>query len=271
VENKDQEGTLTENITQESVQQAIFDNIHQKRFFLAEAAPICTGKLRGQFGYNAVTRTAKAIFDGTYVYPEDFDQATKEICLECACIRCMIPKDSLNTTITKEEWRGQWKGQWESTSSSESGLHFGHYIAGCRLDHISYFYALKATLNMRRGVVLEQWGRGLSVMLEKMFGFALITKLWSILLMEADFNATNKIIYGQRMIQMARNYKLMPEEVFSKRNRLADNRTLIKVLFYDIVRQMRLPAGISAVDIDNCYDQIAHPIASMVFQALGVP
>jgi hypothetical protein len=70
VENGDQEGTLTENITQKSVQQAIFNNIHQKRFFLAEAAPICTGKLRGQFGYKAVTRTAKAILDGTYVYPD---------------------------------------------------------------------------------------------------------------------------------------------------------------------------------------------------------
>jgi hypothetical protein len=110
VENGDQEGTLTENTTQESVQQAIFDNIHQKRFFLAEAAPICTGRLRGQFGYNAVTRTAKAILKGSYVYPEDFNHATKEICLECAHIRCMIPKDSLNTTITKEEWRGQWRG-----------------------------------------------------------------------------------------------------------------------------------------------------------------
>jgi hypothetical protein len=155
VENKDQEGTLTENTTQESVQQAIFDNIHRKTFFLAEVAPICTGKLRGQFGYNAVSRTAKAILNGTYVYPEDFDQAMKVICLECARIRCMISKYSLNTTITKEEWRGQWKGRQESTSSSESGLHFGHYIAGCRSDHISYFHALKGTLIMRRGVVLE--------------------------------------------------------------------------------------------------------------------
>ncbi len=89
--------------------------------------------------------------------------------------------------------------------------------------------------------------------------------------MEADFNATNKIIYGQRMLQTARKYKLMPEEVFSERNRLADDGTLIKVLLYDIVRQTRLPAGISAVDADNCYYRIAHPIASMVFQALGVP
>jgi hypothetical protein len=124
---------------------------------------------------------------------------------------------------------------------------------------------------MRRGVVLEQWGHGLSVMLKKMFGCASITKLWLILLMEADFNATNKIIYRQRMLQTARKYKLMPEEVFSKRNCLADNRTLIKELFYDIVHQTRLPAGISVVDADNCYDRIAHPIASMFFQALGVP
>jgi hypothetical protein len=86
VENGDQEGMLTENTTQESVQQAIFDNIHRKQFFLAEAAPICTVRLRGQFGYNSVTRTAKTILKGSYVYQEDFDQATQEICLECARI-----------------------------------------------------------------------------------------------------------------------------------------------------------------------------------------
>jgi hypothetical protein len=107
-------------------------------------------------------------------------------------------------------------------------------------------------------------------MLEKMFGCALITKLRSILLMEADFNATNKIIYGQRMLQQAQKYKLVPEEIYSERNCLADDGTLTKVLFYDIVRQTRHPAGIGAVDADNCYDRIAHPIASMVFQSVGV-
>ncbi len=91
-------------------------------------------------------------------------------------------------------------------------------------------------------------------MLEKMFGCELITKLWSILLMEADFNATNKIIYGQQMLHQARKYKLIPEEIYSKWNRLADDGTLAKVLFYDIVRQTKLSAGISAVDADNCYD-----------------
>lgn len=63
----------------------------------------------------------------------------------------------------------------------------------------------------------------------------------------------------------------MPEEVYSEQNKLAEDATLSKNLFYDIVRQLRRPAGLALVDADNCYDRIAHPMASMVFQAFGVP
>jgi hypothetical protein len=108
-------------------------------------------------------------------------------------------------------------------------------------------------------------------MLEKVPGCSLVTKLWSILLMEADFNASNKIIYGIRMLENVRKYKLMLEEIYSKRNRLADEGTLAKVLFYDITRQLRRPAGLASVDADNCYDRIAHPMLSMIVQAFGVP
>jgi len=86
----------------------------------------------------------------------------------------------------------------------------------------------------KRGIVLERWSNGLSVMLEKIFGCSIIIKLRSTLLMEANFNATIKIIYGLRMLNNVRKYKLMPEEVFSERNRLvADDGTLSKVIFYD--------------------------------------
>ena len=108
-------------------------------------------------------------------------------------------------------------------------------------------------------------------MLEKIFGYSLITKLQSILLMEADFNATNKAIYGIRMLANVRKYKLMPEEVYSKWNRLADDGTLSKALFYDIVHQLQRPEGLASVDANNCYNCIAHPMALMVFQAFSVP
>jgi hypothetical protein len=63
----------------------------------------------------------------------------------------------------------------------------------------------------------------------------------------------------------------MPGEIFSEKKRMANNGTLCKTLFYDITRQARVPAAIALVDTSNCYDRIAHTMASLVFQAFGVP
>jgi uncharacterized protein (UPF0332 family) len=240
--------------TQETMQEAIWSNIHYKQFYLAEEAPICRGQLRQDFGYNAATRTAADILAGRYTYPEEFDQATRELCEECALIRKIIPRDSVKIKMTKDDYRAHWKRAKEETSSSFLGLHFGHYIAGIDSEYISHFHALKATLLLHHGLVLERWSQGLSVMLQKLFGCSLITKLRSILLMEADFNAANKLVFGIEMLQKARQHRLMSEEVFSERNKMADDGTLTKVLTYDIIRQMRRSAGIASVDADNCYD-----------------
>ena len=47
------------------------------------------------------------------------------------------------------------------------------------------------------------------------------------------------------MLDNVRKYNLMPEEIFSERNIMPDDGTLAKVLFYDIVRQLQVSAGIS--------------------------
>ena len=51
---------------------------------------------------------------------------------------------------------------------------------------------------------------------------------------------------------------------------MVDDGSLAKTLFCDIVRQLRVPAVIASVDASNCYDRIAHVIASLVFQSMGV-
>jgi hypothetical protein len=155
--------------------------------------------------------------------------------------------------------------------SLESGLHFGHYIVVCASDIITHYHATWVSVVIAHAIQLEQWSRGLSIMLEKTLGITLMTKLWAILLMEADFNVTNKIVYGSRMMANARKHTLMPEEIFSKRNRMADDCTLSKTLFCNLVRQARAPAAIASVDASNCYDRIAHAMASLVFQAFGMP
>ena len=110
------------------------------------------------------------------------------------------------------------------------------------------------------------------MVLEKELGCTLINKLRAILLMEADFNFSNKILYGTRMVDNVRRFGLMPEDTLTaKKNRMADDRTLAKVLFFDVVRQFKLPAGLSSVDAVNCYDSAVHVILALTFRAFGVP
>ncbi len=65
-------------------------------------------------------------------------------------------------------------------------------------------------------------------------------------------------------------YRLMPDEIYSKKNWMADDETLTKTLFFDTARQARVLAAIASVNTSNCYDRIAHVIA-MVFQSFGMP
>jgi hypothetical protein len=153
----------------------------------------------------------------------------------------------------------------EETSSSESGIHFGQYIVGCSSDIISHYHAACVTVTLAQAIQLEKLSRGLSVMLEKTLGVALVTKLRAILLMEGDFDTTNKIIYGVRMLNNARAHNFMPEEILRRKNHMANNGRLCKTLFYNIARQTRVPAAIALVDASNCNGSIAHAMASLIF------
>jgi hypothetical protein len=90
-----------------------------------------------------------------------------------------------------------------------SGLHFGHYIAGADCNHVSQFHALRVTLAVTKGIALERWSNGLSVMLENFSGVRLVSKLFEILMVKADFNLMNKEVYGIPMLEEAHKYKLM--------------------------------------------------------------
>ena len=83
--------------------------MHEKRFYLAKEAPICQGELRGESGYSAVSPAARAVLNGSYEYPEGMDESTKAICEEVARIRLLVPKDSAEYLITKENGRGDGK------------------------------------------------------------------------------------------------------------------------------------------------------------------
>jgi hypothetical protein len=74
-----------------------------------------------------------------------------------------------------------------------------------------------------------------------------------------------------RMLQNTRKHNQMPEEIFSRKNRMADDGMLCKTLFFDIAQQACVGAAITSVDASNCYDRIMHVMALLIFQAFGVP
>ena len=80
---------------QTGVENVLWSNIHNQRFYLAEQAPICKGQMRNAFGYLATTIAARQVLAGTYNYPGWFDPATKELCEVCAKIRLGIPAISV--------------------------------------------------------------------------------------------------------------------------------------------------------------------------------
>jgi hypothetical protein len=93
-------GLVSERSTHKTVEDAIFSEVHEKQYMLAEEAPVGGGKLFEDFGYVANTPASKTVFDRTYQPPPDSDVATKELFAENAAIRKMISKGSNSSVIT---------------------------------------------------------------------------------------------------------------------------------------------------------------------------
>jgi hypothetical protein len=128
--------------------------------------------------------------------------------------------------ITKDDHQAHWKNpkDKEETLFSKSDLHFGQYILGSLLEYINHLHTLKSTLLLRHGLVVERWAQGLLIMLPKKLG--------------AHSSPSFKLFYSWGQISMGPTsrstefgccrtpirYKMMPEEIYSKQNRMVDNR-----------------------------------------------
>jgi hypothetical protein len=102
VQVEDGAGGVIDYDTEETVQEAIINEVHCKWYNLAEEAPICQGGLRGQFGYISTSATAKTVLDGTYNFLPGMDKATKELFKEIVQIQSIVPANSATGIISRE-------------------------------------------------------------------------------------------------------------------------------------------------------------------------
>ncbi len=109
------------------------------------------------------------------------------------------------------------------------------------------------------------------VMLEKIAVVTLVSKLHALLLMEADFNFQNKLIFGKQSINQAELLGVIPDEHYAQKGTTLEDGAFHKQLNYNVGRQTRHPLSLVSVDAANCYDRIAHAIMALVLLALGIP
>jgi hypothetical protein len=107
-------------------------------------------------------------------------------------------------------------------------------------ERFAVFFAWKLSFIARTGWGPSRWGFGLTVLLEKIAGIALVNKLRAILLFEADSNMFNSFVFGRRAMEMARQHNLIPQEQYAERQSDGQDGAWLKRLFADLSRQLRI-------------------------------
>ena len=138
------------------VEQAIMQS-NAARFCLTEDTPPLQDPLLSDLSYLGITEASKQILAGTYVCPPRVDDFTRDF-LSCLQISQNIPPgDGIHTSITKDDFQRYWWKAWECTSSSVSGLHFGHYKAVARNDLLSEMHAIFTDIMVTTGFSPTRW------------------------------------------------------------------------------------------------------------------
>jgi hypothetical protein len=262
------DGEWIEVSTQEDVERVLimeFDG----RFRLTEGTPMMVEPLLSKLTLVGVSEDARKVLDGTFVCPPEVDAFTRAYLTALTASANITSK--IPSSVSREDFQNYWKKAKERTSSSISGLHFGHWKACGQDDLLSEIHALSADICLNSGHSLERWQAGLTAVLEKEKGVIRVDKMRGILLMEADYNFTNKLMYGIRMMRWAEQRQQVPQECFGSRwGHEAIELAVVRRTFLDVVRQKRVPAAISSVDAHTCYDRATHSTLSLSCQRWGV-
>ena len=107
--------------TQDTVEQACKDGL-PTRFNLGHRAPINFGALAQDFGQMGYSQASHRLFNGDYIFPADYDAATRDLLLGIATMKENFRNIAREEDkVTTEDFISFWKSAKEDTASSRSG------------------------------------------------------------------------------------------------------------------------------------------------------
>jgi len=139
--------------------QTRFTRVHGSPFLKPPLAPLV-----GAFGTGLAPNE---ILNGTFMFPPNTNHHT---CLFIEALQFPSAEarvSQVSLVFWPEEYIAHWKGAKERTSSSPSGLHFGHYKSATYSAQIAHLHARFTQLIFMMGLSISQFQVGLQVILEK--------------------------------------------------------------------------------------------------------
>ena len=123
------------------------------RFCTARNALIPQGKLLKDLGHLVDTSAAKAILQGTYIFPPGKDKATIEILKAVAKIYS-CNKGIVDILLTHKDFQW-WRTARERTELVRSGLHFGHSVAQAFSPYLTCLKVMQLNIVLEMGAPLD--------------------------------------------------------------------------------------------------------------------
>ena len=159
----------------------------------------------------------------------------------------------------------------EGTAPGTSGLTAAHFKANAKDDELADVDAALANFSYVTGYPPDRWRRCIDLLIRKKIGNDFVEDSCPIVLFEIDCNNNHKIMGWEMMWAAEANGGLAPEQCGSRKAHSAAKQALNKRLLFNSFRQRRAPATDTAVDLQSCYDLIAHTPASIGMQSQHVP
>jgi hypothetical protein len=267
-----EDGGLTTYDTHDDIVRVVNSKIGQ-RYKLGHRSPLSAGRLAEEIGQFGEKDAARQILDGTYEFPDGTDGALIELLKEAALLKVEFEEagDAGDRRLTVEDFISFWHSAREETSSSDSGRHFGHYIAASDDPELAILHVESMNVAASYGLPLDRWKSALTVLLEKVMGNMLMEKLRAICLLEADFNWWLKITFARKMMSNIRREGRIPMEQFATAGKCPIDGSMCKQMgFFDRANTLHYPAVMNSVDAEQCYDAVNHAATSLAMQAYGM-
>ena len=160
----------------------------------------------------------------------------------------------MESLISLDEYKQLYGKTSEMTASSPSKTHMGHYIASCERDSIAMVHLVMMNIPFQYGFPLDRWLHSLQCMLLKK-DRPYITKMRIIELIEADFNASMKILLSRRLMRHADKSGVNNAQTHGGRQgRSTYDAMIISQLTTDITRLNKSNLLVIFNDAGDCYD-----------------